>query len=64
MLEVLLQRHVYARPLKLKRDPALRDAILFVLDVLVESGSSAAFRIRFCDAGSPEAGYRFCRGTG
>lgn len=46
MLEVLLQRHVYARPLELKRDPTLREAILHVLDVLVESGSSAAFRMR------------------
>lgn len=46
MLEVLLQRHVYARPLELKRDPALREAILYVLDVLVESGSSSAFRMR------------------
>lgn len=46
MLEVLLQRHVYARPLELKRDPALREAILCVLDMLVESGSSAAFRMR------------------
>lgn len=46
VLEVLLQRHVYTRPLELKRDPALRDAILYVLDVLVESGSSAAFRMR------------------
>ncbi|TAM50784.1 MAG: AAA family ATPase [Nevskiaceae bacterium] len=46
MLEILLQRHVYARPLELKRDPALREAILYVLDVLVESGSSAAFRMR------------------
>jgi hypothetical protein len=46
MLEVLLQRHVYARPLELKRDPALREAILYVLDILVESGSSAAFRMR------------------
>lgn len=46
MLEVLLQRHVYARPLELKRDPALRGAMLYVLDVLVESGSSAAFRMR------------------
>jgi hypothetical protein len=46
MLEVLLQRHVYARPLELKRDPALREAILYVLDVLVESGSSASFRMR------------------
>lgn len=46
MLEVLLQRHVYARPLELKRDPALREAILYVLDVLVETGSSAAFRMR------------------
>lgn len=46
MLEVLLQRHVYARPLELKRDPELRDTILYVLDMLVESGSSAAFRMR------------------
>ncbi|AZD98725.1 AAA family ATPase [Pseudomonas chlororaphis] len=46
MLEVLLQRHVYARPLELKRNPALREAILYVLDVLVDSGSSAAFRMR------------------
>ena len=46
MLEVLLQRHVYARPLELKRDPALREALLFLLDTLVESGSSAAFRMR------------------
>ncbi|CAM2160217.1 ATP-binding protein [Paraburkholderia tropica] len=46
MLEVLLQRHVYARPLELKRNPALREAILYVLDVFVESGSSAAFRMR------------------
>jgi hypothetical protein len=45
MLEVLLQRHVYARPLNL-RDAALREAILLVLDMLVESGSSAAFRMR------------------
>ncbi len=46
MLEVLLQRHVYARPLELKRDPALREGILFLLDTLVEGGSSAAFRMR------------------
>lgn len=46
MLEVLLQRHVYARPLELKREPALRGAVLYVLDVLVESASSAAFRMR------------------
>lgn len=46
MLEALLQRQVYARPLELKRDPALREAVLYVLDILVESGSSAAFRMR------------------
>lgn len=46
ILESLLQRHVYSRPLELKRDPTLREAILYVLDVLVESGSSAAFRMR------------------
>ena len=46
MLEVLLQRHVYGRPLELKRDRAVRDAVLALLDILVENGSSAAFRMR------------------
>jgi len=46
LLEVLLQRYVYRRPLELKRQPELREAVLFVLDLLVENGSSAAFRMR------------------
>lgn len=46
MLEVLLQRYVYGRPLELKRDNGIRDAVLFILDCLVEAGSSAAFRMR------------------
>ena len=46
MLEVLLQRHVYGRPLELKRERPIRDAALVLLDVLVEQGSSAAFRMR------------------
>lgn len=46
MLEVLLQRYVYGRPAELKRQARLREAVLFLLDVLVESGSSAAFRMR------------------
>ena len=46
MLEVLLQRYVYGRPLELKRDSRIRDAVLFILDCLVEAGSSAAFRMR------------------
>jgi hypothetical protein len=46
LLEVLLQRHVYGRPLELKRDPAIREAVLFLLDTLVDNGSSAAFRMR------------------
>jgi hypothetical protein len=46
MLEVLLQRHVYGRPLELKRTKAQREAVLSLLDILVESGSSAAFRMR------------------
>ena len=45
-LEVLLQRHVYGRPLELKRDTAVRQAVLVLLDILVENGSSAAFRMR------------------
>ena len=46
LLEVVLQRHIYGRPLELKRDSALRQAVLFLLDILVEHGSSAAFRMR------------------
>ena len=46
LLEVLLQRYVYARPLELKKRKDLREAILFLLDQLVEAGSSAAFRMR------------------
>ena len=46
ILEVLLQRHVYGRPLELKRERRIRDAVLFILDCLVEAGSAAAFRMR------------------
>lgn len=46
LLEVLLQRYVYGRPLELKRQRNLREAVLFLLDLLVEHGSSAAFRMR------------------
>lgn len=46
ILEVLLQRYVYGRPLEVKRDNRIREAVLFLLDRLVESGSSAAFRMR------------------
>ncbi len=46
MLDVLLQRYVYGRPLELKSKAPIRDAVLFILDCLVEAGSSAAFRMR------------------
>lgn len=46
LLEVLLQRFVYGRPLELKRQRELREAVLLLLDLLVENGSSAAFRMR------------------
>jgi hypothetical protein len=46
VLEVLLQRHVYGRPLELKQNRSVREAVLFLLDALVERGSSAAFRMR------------------
>jgi hypothetical protein len=46
LLEVLLQRHVYGRPLELKREADVRQAVLYLLDILVENGSSAAFRMR------------------
>jgi len=46
MVEVLLQRHVYGKPLELKRDPTVRNAVLSLLDTLVENGSAPAFRMR------------------
>lgn len=46
LLELLLGGFVYGRPAELKSDRELRDAILFLLDTLVERGSSAAFRMR------------------
>jgi len=46
MLETLLRRHVYGRPMELKRNPEIREAVLFLLDALVESGSSSAYQMR------------------
>ncbi len=46
LLETLLRRHVYAEPHRLKSDPAVRKAVLALLDYLVEAGSSAAYRMR------------------
>lgn len=46
LLEALLQRYVYGRPMELKRHDKIRESVLFLLDLLVEHGSSAAFRMR------------------
>ncbi|QSR86092.1 AAA family ATPase [Candidatus Methylacidiphilum infernorum] len=46
LLEVLLQRYVYGRPLELKSKGDLKVAVLFLLDLLVDFGSSASFRMR------------------
>jgi hypothetical protein len=46
MLETLLRRYVYGRPMELKKDRELREAVLYLLDALVENGSSAAYRMR------------------
>lgn len=46
LLEVLLERQVYGRPLALKQTAQLREAVLNLLDLLVEQGSSSAFKMR------------------
>lgn len=46
MLESLLRRFVYSRPIELKSDASLRESVLYLLDTLVESGSSSAYRMR------------------
>jgi hypothetical protein len=45
-LESLLGRYVYGEPLRVKSNAELRQAVLYILDALVETGSSAAFRMR------------------
>jgi len=45
-LESLLRRYVYGEPLKLKTSPDIRDSVLFILDHLVETGSSSAYQMR------------------
>lgn len=46
LLERLLRRYVHGRPLELKSQAELREAVLLLLDELVEMGSSSAFRMR------------------
>lgn len=46
ILESLLGLFVYGQPLRLKREGALREAVLNLLDQLVSAGSSAAYRMR------------------
>jgi hypothetical protein len=45
-LETLLLRYVYGRPIELKRNRGLRESVLYLLDTLVENGSSASYRMR------------------
>ncbi len=46
MLELLLQRFVYAEPVRLKRNPKIRSAVLILLDRLVQAGSSIGYQMR------------------
>jgi tRNA A37 threonylcarbamoyladenosine biosynthesis protein TsaE len=46
MLEALLRRHVYGKPIELKENGERRSAVLFILDQLVENGSSSAYKMR------------------
>jgi hypothetical protein len=45
-LESLLRRFIYSEPLRLKTNIKVRSAVLTILDTLVDSGSSAAYRMR------------------
>jgi hypothetical protein len=45
-LESLLRRFIYSAPLRLKSNAEVRSAVLTILDTLVDSGSSAAYRMR------------------
>ncbi|MBY0293987.1 AAA family ATPase [Patescibacteria group bacterium] len=46
MLETLLQRHVYGKPIELKTNEKRRESVLYLLDQLIENGSSASYRMR------------------
>lgn len=46
LFESTLQRQVYAKPVELKQREDLRTSVLYLLDQLVDIGSSAAFRMR------------------
>jgi hypothetical protein len=46
MVETMLRRHVYGRPVALKMRPELRDAVILLLDALIDAGSSAAYLMR------------------
>ncbi len=46
ILESLLRRYVYSRPIELKINATLRESVLYLLDTLVECGSSSAYRMR------------------
>ena len=45
-LETILRPFVYGKPFRIKSDSGLRAAVLNILDVLVASGSSSAYRMR------------------
>ena len=45
-LEAELGRHVHGEPSRLKSNPSLRRDVLYILDQLVEAGSSAAYAMR------------------
>ena len=45
-LESLLRRFIYSEPLRLKTNAEVRSAVLTILDQHVDSGSSAAYRMR------------------
>jgi len=46
LLESLLRRYLYSEPFQLKRDRELREAVVSILDCLVNAGSSVAYRMR------------------
>lgn len=45
-LETMLSPFVYSEPHRVKSEPALRNPILHILDMLVAGGSSSAYRMR------------------
>jgi squalene cyclase len=46
LLETMLRRFIYSEPFRFKQERELRESVVWILDGLVDAGSSVAYRMR------------------